>query len=55
MKKSASSFLEEIFCFFLASLKYLRGQISQKHKRDRDKLLYHKHTIIYREEDNRHK
>ena len=39
--------------------KYLRGQISQKHKRDRDMLLYtnlyHKRTIIYREEDNRHK
>ena len=33
--------------------KYLRGQISQKHKRDRDKLLYtnlyHKHRLLYTE------
>jgi len=39
--------------------KYLRGQISQKHKRERQAFIYkfvsQTSTIIYREEDNRHK
>jgi hypothetical protein len=42
-----------------AKKKYLRGQISQKHKRERQAFIYkfisQTSTIIYREEDNRHK
>lgn len=55
MKKSFVVFGGNFLFLSRELKKYLRGQISQKHKRDRDKLLYHKHTIIYREEDNRHK
>lgn len=47
------------FLFLSRELKISERPISQKHKRDRDMLLYtnlyHKRTIIYREEDNRHK